>query len=200
MKDDTNQDGRFDGVFVHESSYVDLPNRIGRGTRIWHFSHILPDCVIGEACTFGQNVVVGPRVTIGDGCKVQNNVSIYSGVTLEEGVFVGPSVVFTNVVNPRAHIERKTEFRPTVVRRGATIGANATVVCGHELGEWCFVAAGAVVACDVPAHALMAGVPARRIGWMSVAGGRLGENLVCPIDGSRYRMRSDGGLEVDRPG
>ena len=177
--------------FVHESAYVDEPSTIGAGTKIWHFSHVLPNTTIGEDCVLGQNVVAGPNVTIGNNCKIQNNVSVYKGVTLEDGVFCGPSCVFTNVNNPRAEIERKDEFRETLVKRGATIGANATIVCGATLGEYCFIAAGAVVASDVPAHALMAGVPAKRIGWMSDAGGKLGDDLVCPIDGTRYQLNDD---------
>lgn len=184
------------GVKVHESAYVDDPEMpIGPGTRIWHFSHVLPGCRIGANSTFGQNVVVGPDVTVGDNCKIQNNVSLYKGVRLEDGVFCGPSCVFTNVNNPRSEIERKSEFRETVVRRGASIGANATIVCGHELGAYCFIAAGAVVTSDVPAYALMAGVPAKRKGWMSRAGQRLGENLVCPETGEHYRETPDGHLE-----
>ena len=180
-------DPRFDGVLIHESSYVDEGARLGEGTRVWHFSHILPDVTVGRKCSIGQNVVIGPRVTVGDGVKIQNNVSIYEGVILEDGVFCGPSCVFTNVNNPRSEIVRKSEYRPTIVRRGATIGANATIVCGHELGEYCFIAAGAVVTNDVPAFALMAGVPARRIGWMSRAGGKLGPDLTCPLTGQAYR-------------
>ena len=180
-------DPRFDGVLIHESSYVDEGARLGEGTRVWHFSHILPEVTVGRKCSIGQIVVIGPRVTVGDGVKIQNNVSIYEGVTLEDGVFCGPSCVFTNVNNPRSEIVRKSEFRPTIVRRGATIGANATIVCGHELGEYCFIAAGAVVTNDVPAFALMAGVPARRIGWMSRAGGQLGQDLICPLTGQAYR-------------
>jgi UDP-2-acetamido-3-amino-2,3-dideoxy-glucuronate N-acetyltransferase len=188
--------GPLDGVFVHESAYVDEPVRIGAGTKIWHFVHILEDCDIGRNCSIGQNVMIGPGVKVGDNCKIQNNVSLYTGVELEDGVFCGPSCVFTNVMNPRAEIERKSEFRRTLVKRGATIGANATIVCGHALGEYSFIAAGAVVTGDVPSYALMAGVPAKRIGWMSSAGGRLGDDLVCPIDGTRYRERADGkGLE-----
>ncbi|HVM08449.1 MAG TPA: Gfo/Idh/MocA family oxidoreductase [Acidimicrobiales bacterium] len=186
---------RFPGVFVHESSYVDDGVRIGEGTRIWHFSHILSGSAIGRDCNLGQNVMVGPDVTIGDRCKLQNNVSVYPGVTLEDGVFCGPSCVFTNVNNPRAEIERKSEFRATVVRRGASIGANATIVCGHEIGQYAFVAAGAVVTSDVPAHALVAGVPAKRIGWMSHDGERLGDGLTCPTSGRRYRETEDGTLE-----
>ena len=177
----------FPGVQIHPSAFVDEPCEIGAGTRIWHFAHILPRTRIGRDCSFGQNVMVGPDVSVGDGCKIQNNVSIYKGVTLEDGVFCGPSCVFTNVNNPRAEVERKDEFRPTLVKRGATIGANATIVCGHTIGEYAFIAAGAVVTQDVPAFALMAGVPARRIGWMSHAGEKLGPDLVCPRSGRRYR-------------
>jgi UDP-2-acetamido-3-amino-2,3-dideoxy-glucuronate N-acetyltransferase len=182
-------------VRIHESAYVDTPVTIGEGTRVWHFVHILRGCTIGARCSLGQNVMVGPDVSVGDDCKIQNNVSLYAGVELEDGVFCGPSCVFTNVNNPRAEIERKSEFRKTLVKRGATIGANATIVCGHTLGEYSFIAAGAVVTGDVPAFALMAGVPARRIGWMSKAGRRLGPDLVCPEDGSRYRETADGRLE-----
>lgn len=181
-------------VFIHASAYVDKPVMIGEGTKVWHFCHILPHVEIGRACVLGQNVMIGPDVTIGDRCKIQNNVSIYRGVTLEDGVFCGPSAVFTNVDNPRAEIERKHEFRTTLVKRGATIGANATIVCGCTLGAYCFIGAGAVVTADVPAHALMLGVPARRVGWMSEAGARLGPNLICPEDGSRYLETPGGGL------
>lgn len=157
--------------FFHESAYIDQPSTIGRGTKIWHFSHVLPNTSIGENCVLGQNVVVGPDVSVGNNCKIQNNVSLYKGVVLEDGVFCGPSCVFTNVNNPRAEIERKDEYRTTLVKRGVTIGANATIVCGATLGIYSFIAAGAVVVGDVPAYALMAGVPARQIGWMSKAGG-----------------------------
>ncbi len=183
------------GVFVHESAYVDEPVQIGAGTKIWHFTHILPNCVIGTDCSFGQNVMVGPNVRVGNDCKIQNNVSVYKGIELEDSVFCGPSCVFTNVKNPRSEIVRKNEIRKTLVKRGASIGANATIVCGHTLGEYCFIAAGAVVTKDVPPYALMAGVPAKRIGWMSRAGARLGFDLVCPIDGTRYRETSNGNLE-----
>ena len=172
--------------FIHESSYVDDNVVIGAGTKIWHFSHILNNCDIGEDCSLGQNVVIGPNVVVGNRVKIQNNVSVYEGVTLEDGVFCGPSCVFTNVINPRAEIVRRDEFRSTVVRRGASIGANATIVCGHDLGSFCFIAAGAVVTTKVPDFALMAGVPARRIGWMSKQGARLDEGLTCPIDGTEY--------------
>ncbi len=186
---------RFEDSFVHESSYIDENVEIGSGTKIWHFSHILGNCKIGKNCSFGQNVVIGPNVVIGNYVKVQNNVSIYEGVTLEDGVFCGPSCVFTNVFNPRSEIERKDEYRKTVVHRGASIGANATIVCGHNLGKYSFIAAGATVVTEVPAYALMAGVPAKRIGWMSKAGTRLGKNLICPIDGSKYQEISKDVLE-----
>ena len=182
-------------VFVHESSYVDNNVTIGRGTKIWHFSHILMNCEIGQDSSLGQNVVVGPNVVIGSRVKIQNNVSVYEGVTLEDGVFCGPSCVFTNVNNPRSEILRKDEYRKTIVRRGASIGANATIICGHDLGEYCFIAAGAVVTKEVPAYALMAGTPARRIGWMSKAGGRLGEDLTCPIEGTAYQLAGPNKLE-----
>lgn len=189
------EDHRFPGVKIHESAFVDLPSTIGAGTRVWHFAHVLKDCEIGRDCSLGQNVMIGPAVKIGNTCKIQNNVSLYAGVELEDGVFCGPSCVFTNVNNPRAEIERKSEFRKTLVKRGASIGANATIVCGHTLGAFCFIAAGAVVTDDVPDYALMMGVPARRKGWMSEAGAQLGSDLVCPIDGSRYRETADGKLE-----
>jgi len=184
-------------AMVHESAYIDAGVSIGSGTKVWHFSHVLSGSRIGADCTLGQNVVVGPDVTVGDRCRIQNNVSVYAGVTLEDGVFCGPSCVFTNVNNPRAEVSRKDEFRPTLVRRGATIGANATVVCGHEIGEYAFIAAGAVVTDDVAAHALMAGVPARRIGWMSHEGERLGEDLVCPRSGRKYIERHGRLQDVD---
>ena len=173
-------------VFVHESAYVDEPVEIGAGTKIWHFVHVLANTRIGERCILGQNVMAGPDVVIGNGCKIQNNVALYRGVVLEDDVFCGPSCVFTNVLTPRANVERKNEFVPTLVRRGATIGANATVVCGNTLGAWCMVAAGAVVTADVADYALVAGIPARRIGWVSRSGERLGDDLICPRTGERY--------------
>ena len=188
----TNVEDRF---FLHESSYVDDGVDIGAGTKIWHFSHVLSNTRIGENCSLGQNVVVGPNVVVGNGVKIQNNVSVYEGVTLEDGVFCGPSCVFTNVHNPRSEVVRKDEYRTTVVKRGATIGANATIVCGYDLGEYCFVAAGAVVTRPVPAYALVAGAPARIIGWMSKAGGRLDDDLICPIDGTQYRRVSENLIE-----
>lgn len=184
----------FAEVFVHESSYVDDGCSIGAGTKIWHFSHVLGNSDIGAHCVIGQNVMIGPGVTMGGRCKIQNNVSIYKGVTLEEGVFCGPSSVFTNVLNPRADVERKDEFRETRVGKGATIGANATIVCGNDLGEYSFVAAGAVVTHDVPAHALVAGIPARRVGWVSPAGERLGDDMICPRSGRKFHELDDGTL------
>jgi UDP-2-acetamido-3-amino-2,3-dideoxy-glucuronate N-acetyltransferase len=188
--------GPSDGIFIHASAYVDEPTKIGRGTKIWHFVHVLKNCVIGENCSLGQNVMIGPAVTIGNRCKIQNNVSLYNGVELEDDVFCGPSCVFTNVNNPRAAYERKDEFARTLVKKGASIGANATVVCGHTLGAYCFIAAGAVVTKDVPDFAMMAGVPARRIGWVSRAGRKLGADLICPEDGSRYKEIDHGRLEA----
>lgn len=159
--------------FVHESSYVDEKVEIGEGTKIWHFCHILSNTQIGKNCSFGQNCVVGPNVKIGNNVKIQNNVSIYSGVELENDVFCGPSMVFTNVINPRSHVNRKNEFKKTIVRRGASIGANATIVCGHELGNYCFIGAGAVVTRDVPGFAIIIGNPGRISGWMCKCGDKL---------------------------
>lgn len=184
--------------FVHESSYIDKDVTIGDGTKIWHFSHILENTNIGEDCSLGQNVVVGPSVNVGKSVKVQNNVSIYEGVTIEDNVFCGPSCVFTNVNNPRSEIVRKEEYKNTIVRRGASIGANATIVCGNNLGEYCFIAAGAVVTKEVPAYALMAGTPAKQIGWMSKYGARLGEDFICPLSGSKYKLsQSNTLMEID---
>lgn len=185
--------------WAHASATVDDGAEVGEGTKIWHYTHVLSRTRIGRQCSLGQNVMAGPDVTIGDKVKIQNNVSLYKGVTLEDGVFCGPSCVFTNVLTPRGFVERKTEFGETIVRRGATIGANATIVCGGpngrtELGEYCFVAAGAVITKNVEPHALMAGVPARRIGWVSRAGEVLKSDLVCPRTGERYS--EDGGRLV----
>jgi UDP-2-acetamido-3-amino-2,3-dideoxy-glucuronate N-acetyltransferase len=165
--------------FVHETAVIDPDVSIGSGSKVWHFSHILSATRIGERCNIGQNVAIGPDVVIGDGCKIQNNVSVYKGVTLEEDVFCGPSVVFTNVFNPRAHIRRMDELRTTLIRKGATLGANCTIVCGVTIGRYAFVGAGAVVTRDVPDHALVVGNPARQIGWMS----RYGERLDLPVEG-----------------
>jgi UDP-2-acetamido-3-amino-2,3-dideoxy-glucuronate N-acetyltransferase len=177
--------------FVHPSAVVDNGCHIQAGSKIWHFSHVMSGSRIGRDCVIGQNVMIGSNVSIGNRCKIQNNVSLYTGVTLEDGVFCGPSCVFTNVGNPRAEVERKDEFRPTRVGRGATIGANATIVCGHTLGQYCFIAAGAVVTRDVLPHALVAGNPARQIGWVSHTGERLGNDLVCPRTGTRYDLTGD---------
>ena len=178
--------------FVHESAYVDEPCEIGRGTKIWHFSHIMKDVKIGERCIFGQNVNVASGVVIGSNVKVQNNVSIYMGAIIEDDVFLGPSCVLTNITNPRSQIVRHSLYEKTVFRRGTTVGANATIVCGIELGRYCFIAAGAVVARDVPDYALMMGVPARRIGWISRHGIRLPEPdsngiMICAESGYRYK-------------
>ena len=180
-------------AFVHESAYVDDGATIGPGAKLWHFVHVLPRTVIGAGSVLGQNVMAGPDVTVGEGCKIQNNVALYKGVTLEDDVFCGPSCVFTNVLTPRAFVERKDEFAPTRVGRGATIGANATIVCGNDLGAYCMVAAGAVVTKDVADYALVAGVPARRIGWVSRTGEVLGADLTCPRTGERY-IEEDGVL------
>ncbi len=182
------EDAALTDHFVHESSFVDAGCEIGEGTKIWHFCHVLSGSRVGRHCVLGQNVMIGPNVVVGDRCKIQNNVSLYNGVELGDGVFCGPSAVFTNVMNPRAEVERKDEFRRTTVGKGASIGANATIVCGNSLGEYCFVAAGAVVTRPVPDYALVAGVPAKRIGWMSQVGERLGDDLVCPRTGERYEM------------
>ena len=179
-------------TWIHPSAEVEPGAELGAGTRVWRFSHVASGARIGADCVIGQNVAIGSGAVVGDRCKIQNNVSLYAGVVLEDGVFCGPSCVFTNVTTPRAEISRKAEFKPTLVRRGATIGANATIVCGHTLGAWCLIAAGAVVTHDVPPLALMAGVPARRIGWVSHAGEVLGEDLVCPRTGDRYTERPHG--------
>lgn len=183
-------------VDIHPSAVVDEGAQIGEGSRIWHFVHVSGGAQIGRNVSLGQNVFVGNMVVIGDYCKVQNNVSVYDNVTLEDGVFCGPSMVFTNVFNPRSLIERKSEYRDTLVKRGATLGANCTIVCGITVGEFAFVGAGAVVSRDVPDFALMVGVPARHVGWMSAFGERLelplsGEgNIVCPHTGDRYSVRN----------
>jgi UDP-2-acetamido-3-amino-2,3-dideoxy-glucuronate N-acetyltransferase len=178
--------------FAHETAVLDEGCRIGDGTRIWHFTHVMAGAVVGKNCVLGQNVMVANRVTIGDNVKIQNNVSVYEGVTCEDDVFLGPSVVFTNVINPRAFIERKQEFRPTLVRKGASIGANATIVCGHTVGRYALVGAGAVVTHDVPDYALVTGIPAKQTGWVSEYGCRLdfdssGE-AVCAESGQTYQL------------
>ena len=180
---------------VHQSSFIDDDCEIGNGTSIWHFSHIMSRSRIGDNCNIGQNVMIGPDVTIGSKCKIQNNVSVYKGVTLEDGVFCGPSMVFTNVINPRAEIERKDEFLPTLVRRGATIGANAIIVCGNTIGRCAFIGAGSVVTSDVSDHALMVGNPARHIGWVCVCGVRLdfqeNQNATCGDCSRQYEKIGD---------
>ena len=190
------EDPRFPGALIHVSSFVDDGAVIGRGTKIWHFCHILSRTVIGENCSIGQNVMIGPNVRVGNGCKIQNNVAIYDGVELADDVFCGPSCVFTNVNNPRANVSRKDEFRTTPIGRGASIGANATIVCGHSLGMFCFIGAGAVVTKDIADYALMVGNPARRIGWMSRAGERLKDDLICPRTKQKYALRDGVLVEV----
>lgn len=185
--------------FVHESSYIDDDVEIGTNTSIWHFSHILSDSKIGKNCKIGQNVVIGPKVTIGDGCKIQNNVSIYEGVTLEDEVFCGPSMVFTNVFNPRCNIPRMKELRPTLVKKGATIGANATIICGHTIGSYAFIAAGAVVTKSVPGYALISGSPGRISGWMCQCGIKLvfsGNTASCKSCGLKYLKQENNVREV----
>ena len=179
--------------FIHESAYVDDGAKIGDDTRVWHFCHVMPGAVIGERCSLGQNVVVMNGVRIGNNVKIQNNVSVYEGVELSDDVFCGPSMVFTNVVNPRSHISRKNEYRKTLVGRGATIGANATIVCGVTLGEYAFVGAGSVITRSVPAYGLMVGVPARQIGWMCQCGERLPDESpgACKVCGTKYQLDGD---------
>ena len=189
---------------IHESSAIDAPCSIGANTRIWHFCHVREGSVIGSNCQLGQGCYVGHDVRIGPGCKLQNNVSIYEGVTLEEEVFCGPSAVFTNVMNPRAAIERKHEFRPTLVKRGATIGANATILCGITVGRWALIGAGALVRQDVPDFALIVGVPAIRIGWVSMRGETIpplivGDVYTCPTDGAKYKLVKANRLDLISP-
>jgi len=181
------------GAFIHPTAIIDENIRIGRGAKIWHFSHVLSNSRIGRNCSIGQNVVIGPDVTIGNGCKIQNNVSIYKGVTLEGGVFCGPSMVFTNIYNPRAEIGKMDQVRPTLVKKGATIGANATIICGVTLGRYCFIGAGAVVSKNISEYALVVGNPARQIGWACECGERLPDDLECLACGKRY-MKSAHGL------
>lgn len=181
--------------FVHSSSFVDEPCTIGAGVKIWHFCHVMPNCVIGDNCSLGQNVVVSPGVTLGRNVKVQNNVSIYEGVICEDDVFLGPSMVFTNVINPRSAIVRKNEYLKTLVKKGASIGANVTIVCGHTIGSYAFIGAGAVVTRDVPDFALMVGNPARQLGWVSEAGHRLhfdaNGKAACPQTGELYQLKDN---------
>lgn len=186
--------------FAHESSYVDVNTCIGDDTKIWHFSHILSGTVIGKNCSFGQNCVVGPNVHVGNGVKVQNNISIYEGVEIEDDVFLGPSMVFTNVINPRAFITRREEFKKTLLKKGCSIGANATIVCGVTIGEFALIGAGAVINKDIKSYALMVGVPAKQIGWVSKAGNKLVFNknnvAVDEFDGSSYEIKNDSVFKV----
>ncbi len=179
--------------FAHETAVIDPGCQIGKGTKIWHFSHVMPDCEIGEKCNFGQNVVVSPGVKLGNNVKVQNNVSIYTGVICEDDVFLGPSMVFTNIVNPRSGVVRRDQYVKTLVRHGATIGANATIVCGIEIGAFAFIGAGAVVIRDVPPYALVVGNPAKQIGWMSEYGHRLRFDdegvATCPESREKYTLK-----------
>ena len=181
--------------FAHETAVIDEGCEIGSGTKIWHFSHIMPNCKIGEGCNVGQNVVISPQVVLGKNVKVQNNVSIYTGVVCEDDVFLGPSMVFTNVINPRSAINRKNEYAKTIVKKGASIGANATIVCGNEIGAYSFIGAGAVVTKPVPAYALMVGNPARQKGWMSEFGHRLSFNesniAVCEESKQEYLLANN---------
>lgn len=176
-----NKKYNFKDVFIHETSYVDEDVKIGEKTKIWHFSHVLNNCKIGENCSFGQNVVVGPNVNIGNRVKIQNNVSVYEGVTLEDSVFCGPSCVFTNVHNPRSEIIRKNQYKKTLIKKGATLGANCTIVCGVTIGKFAFIGAGAVISKNVPDYALMVGVPAKQVGWIS----EYGEKLDLPLNGNK---------------
>jgi UDP-2-acetamido-3-amino-2,3-dideoxy-glucuronate N-acetyltransferase len=179
--------------FVHPTAVVDAGVELGEGAKVWHFAHVCTGAQVGARCSLGQNVYVAPGVVLGVGCKVQNNVSLYEGVTCEADVFLGPSMVFTNVINPRAAIVRRGEFRNTLIRRGATVGANATIICGVTLGEYCFIGAGAVVTRDVPAYALVLGVPGTVVGWVSASGHRLSFDSaglgVCPETGTRYQWK-----------
>lgn len=181
-------------VFIHETAVVDKGAKIGDGTKVWHFTHVMGTAEMGKNCILGQNVFIGNNTKLGDNVKVQNNVSVYEGVICDDDVFLGPSMVFTNVINPRSAINRKEEFKITQVRKGATIGANATIICGITLGEYCFIGAGAVITKDVKPFALMTGVPARQKGWVSRAGVILNENLICPESGEKYKL-ADGFLK-----
>jgi UDP-2-acetamido-3-amino-2,3-dideoxy-glucuronate N-acetyltransferase len=180
--------------FAHETAVIDAGCTIGEGTKIWHFSHVMPNCTIGNNCNIGQNVVVSPEVILGNNVKIQNNVSLYTGVICEDDVFLGPSMVFTNVMNPRSAVNRKDQYAKTIVRKGASIGANATIVCGNDIGQYAFIGAGSVVTKEVPAYALVVGNPARQIGWMSAFGHRLtfDENgkATCPESGESYEIKN----------
>ncbi len=177
--------------FIHKTAIIDEGAYIGEGTQIWHFCHVMSTARIGNNCTLGQNVFVGNGVKLGNNVKIQNNVSVYEGVVCEDDVFLGPSMVFTNVITPRSFIERKDEFKTTVVKKGATIGANATIICGVTLGEYCLIGAGAVITKNVKPFALMTGVPAKQKGWVSRSGAVLGENLICPETGEKYKLNGE---------
>ena len=181
--------------FAHETALIDEGSVLGDGTKVWHFSHIMPNCIIGERCNIGQNVVISPEVILGNNVKIQNNVSVYTGVICEDDVFLGPSMVFTNVINPRSAINRRGEYAKTTVKKGASIGANATIVCGNDIGEYAFIGAGAVVTKDVPAFALLVGNPAKQIGWVGEYGHRLnfnGEGIaICPESGQKYKLENN---------
>ena len=184
--------------FVHESSYVDEGCEIGSGTKIWHFSHVMKGCKIGRNCNIGQNVVISPGVVLGNQCKIQNNVSVYTGVVCEDGVFLGPSCVFTNVINPRAFIERKSEYRKTTIKQGASLGANCTIVCGHDIGRYAFVGAGSVVTKNVPDYAMVYGTPARIHGYVCQCGEKLcftQSHAQCPACGKKYIMNDNANVE-----
>ena len=188
--------------FAHETAIVDEGCKIGAGTKIWHFSHIMTGCVIGEHCNIGQNVVISPEVVLGNNVKVQNNVSIYTGVVCEDDVFLGPSMVFTNVTNPRSAVIRRGQYAKTLVKKGASIGANATIVCGHDIGEYAFIGAGAVVTKHVPAYALLVGNPAKQMGWMSEFGHKLhfdkNNEATCPESGDKYILKNNGVSKVSK--
>ena len=181
--------------FAHETAIIDDGCKIGKGTKIWHFSHIMSNCVIGENCNIGQNVVVSPEVILGKNVKIQNNVSLYTGVICEDDVFLGPSMVFTNVINPRSAVNRKGQYTKTIVKKGASIGANATIVCGHNIGEFAFIGAGTVVTKEIPAYALVVGNPSKQIGWMSEFGHRLNFNkegiAICPESKEKYKLENN---------
>lgn len=183
-----------DEYYAHPTAVIDEGCKIGKGTKIWHFSHIMPHCTIGEQCNIGQNVVVSPEVVLGRNVKVQNNVSIYTGVVCEDDVFLGPSMVFTNVTNPRSAVNRKNQYAKTIVKKGASIGANSTIVCGHDIGRYAFIGAGAVVTKTVPDYALVVGNPAKQMGWMSEYGHKLkfdsSGNATCPESGEKYKLES----------
>ncbi|MBQ7550688.1 MAG: N-acetyltransferase [Bacteroidales bacterium] len=187
--------------FAHETAIIDGDCSIGDGTKIWHFSHIMSRCVIGERCNIGQNVVISPEVVLGNNVKIQNNVSVYTGVTCDDDVFLGPSMVFTNVINPRSAVNRKNQYAKTHVGKGATIGANATVVCGHDIGEYAFIGAGAVVTKNIPPYALVVGNPSKQIGWMSEYGHRLyfdkNGMAVCPESGEKYQLFDNKVVKID---